>query len=285
VAPPRRVATGNIGLLLHTNPAPPNALPSSYLQLMLSGIREGCRERNREVLLIEDETAYTEKTDGIILFCDKLEAYALGIPPEFPHVSLAQNIEGVASVVVDDFNAGKTATSHLIAMGHRRIACLMEELLDDPVQRSAGYRAALLEAGIEADPRWLRQTKNIEFSPSFGYRDWGYQNMRAWLDGDWQQLGCTAIVVQNDHAAIGVMQVLQEAGVDVPGQVSVIGFDGTNICKLTRPHLTSIQMPFHQMGREAVKILCEQIQHGSQTPQNITLPIKLRKGDSVSKLI
>jgi LacI family transcriptional regulator len=159
----------------------------------------------------------------------------------------------------------------------------MEGTFDETLQRAAGYQAALQKAGIDADARWLKQTAKISLSPSFAYLEWGRQHMRTWLEEGWRQLHCTAIIVQNDHAAIGVMQILQEEGIKVPEEVSVVGFDGTRVCDLVRPRLTSIQVPFYQMGYEAVKVLCRQMEQDPPVQQSmtVTLPVKLRRGDSV----
>lgn len=283
VASRERSRVGTIGLVLHS--ASRQTTSSELrMQLLLDGIRAACREHHTEILLIEDEDALRpEKTDGLLLYCDKLEAYALGITPTTPHVLLFQHANDLTSVTIDDFGGTKLATRHLIEQGHRRIACLTEELLEVPGQRRAGCRAALEEAGIAINPRWLRQCKKIETGVSSPYLVWGQQQMEAWLEDGWQELGCTAIVVQNDIAAIGVMQTLQQHGIRVPQDVSVIGFDGTDICELAFPHLTSVQVPLYQVGQEAVRALLDQINQGPQAPRNITLPVSLRSGNSVAK--
>lgn len=282
VASRERSRTGTIGLVLHSasRQSTSNEL---RMQLLLDGIRAACRENHTEILLVEDEDALRpDKTDGLILYCDKLEAYALGITPTTPHVLLFQNADDLTCVTVDDFGGTKLATRHLIKQGHRRIACLTEELLEVPVQRRAGCRAALEEAGIPVDPRWLRQCKKLDSSVNSPYLAWGQQQMAAWLAEDWHEMDCTAIVVQNDIAAIGVMQTLQQHGIRVPQDVSVIGFDGTDICELASPHLTSVQVPLYQVGQEAVRTLLAQINQGPQAPRSITLPVSLRNGHSVA---
>lgn len=284
VAPREKSLTGNIGFVWHSLVQSPDP-DSPYMHTLLSGVREGCQEFGVQLLLVDDsEAANPQKTDGLLLHCDKLEAYAMGIPAQVPYVLLARRAEGVTTVTSDDFGGGKLAVAHLIEKGHRRIACLMEEMLDEPTQRTAGYRVALQEAGIELDPRWLNHGKMIDWADITSYVDWGRRHMQAWLDSNWAELGCTAIFAQNDHTAIGVMQALQEAGIDVPGQVSVIGFDGISVCDMVRPRLTSIKVPLHQIGREAVKALCEQIQQGQPSTRNISLPVALRPGDSVADI-
>ena len=284
VASRQQSQTGNIGLLVRSAYLSPS-YNSEYMQTVLNGIREACQEQHMKIILMEESEAVdSSQVDGILLYCDKLEAYTMGIPADFPQVMLFQHANDITAVTADDFGGAKLATSHLIKNGHRRIASLMEELQDIPIQRRAGYQAALQEAGVVAEPGWLRLTEKMRPTDTTNYLEWGRQNMRAWLDAGWGKLGCTAIVAQNDHAAIGVMQTLQEAGIDVPGDVSVIGFDGTSLCDLASPRLTSIEVPLHQIGHEAIKVLCEQIQNGQQTPREISLPVKLRNGSSVRQI-
>ena len=106
--------------------------------------------------------------------------------------------------------------------------------------------------------------------------------MQVWLQEDWRALGCTAILAQNDHMAIGVMQVLQEANLDVPGEVSVMGVDGTELCDHTTPRLSSVQLPLEQIGARAVDLLVEQIESGQPEEQIIVLPAKLRAAASTA---
>jgi len=280
----RHSLTGNIGLLLHSAYLTPS-YNSAYMQTVLGGIREGSNEQGMKIVLLEDDDAINlEEIDGILFYSDKLEVYAMGIPPEIPQVMIFQHTNDITTVTADDFGGSKLATSYLIQHGHRRIACLMEELMDIPIQRRGGYQAALQEAGIAVQSDWLRLTEKMRPSKTANYLEWGRHHMRAWLDEGWRDLNCTAIVAQNDLSAIGIIQILQEAGIDVPGQVSVIGFDGTNVGDLVRPRLTSIEVPLRQIGQEAIKVLCGQIKNGQQAPHEISLPVKLRKGGSVAQI-
>jgi len=283
-----RKQTNTIGLLIHSYYwGDKNATPFIPSQAMLAGIREACRESHKEVLLLDDNDAvHSSKADGIIIYSDKLEAYSLGISTEVPQVLIGQQADDIASVKIDDFSGGKLATTHLIRRGHQRIACFMEGVFDETLQRIAGYRAALHQAHIDENERWIRRTPKANLSASFSYLEWGRLQMRKWLKEDWRQLNCTAIVAQNDQAAIGVMQILQEEGIKIPEEVSVVGFDGTKVCDLVQPRLTSIQVPYYQMGCEAVKVLLSQMENPVQqtTPATITLPVKLREGRSVLEI-
>jgi DNA-binding LacI/PurR family transcriptional regulator len=106
--------------------------------------------------------------------------------------------------------------------------------------------------------------------------------MADWLRDGFKELGCTAILAQNDMTAIAVVQVLQKEGFKVPEQVSVMGFDGTEICNLITPHLSSVALPLTQIGAKAMEMLNRQIAGEPCQAETILLPLSLRHGDSVA---
>ena len=148
--------------------------------------------------------------------------------------------------------------------------------------RYLGYQDAMEEAGVECDPRWLNNS-TLKMPPS-GYRDWGYQVMSDWLAADWRDLGCTALFVQNDVAAMGVIEALQHAGISVPGDVSIISFDGTDVCDYFNPRITAIQVPLHQMGVNAAEALIQQINGIEVKEATLMLPTRLKPGGSTAPL-
>jgi LacI family transcriptional regulator len=107
--------------------------------------------------------------------------------------------------------------------------------------------------------------------------------MRLWLDEGFGKLDCTAIFVQNEMAAIGVMQILQQERWKVPQDISVVGFDGTELCDYAMPRLTAMELPLEQIGAKAVEILNRQIAGVAPEIQTITLPVRLRDGGSVAQ--
>jgi len=115
------------------------------------------------------------------------------------------------------------------------------------------------------------------------YRDWAQKHMREWLRNDWHDSGCTAILVQNEVAAIGVMQILQEEGIKVPQDVSVMGIDGTELCDLVTPRLTAVALPLEQIGIRAMDVLNRQIAGEDLAAESIMLPVSLLPGESVAR--
>ena len=249
---------------------------SSFFSLhILQGIREILSREEKQLVLLNDDARGVENLDGV-LACSTghFDLLARRLPPGLPCVSLLLEVDGVPSVVADDYQGAKDAVNYLIELGHRRIACLMEFPLALPRLRAAGYHDALTEAGIALNPRWMHQPRHKKHLDQ-DYRTWGREGMRQWLQSDWQELGCTALLAQNDMVAAGVLESLQEAGIRVPEEVSVIGFDGTEICEYSSPQLSSVELPLRQIGTLAAQILLRQMQDDSATatsPASATSP-------------
>ena len=88
-----------------------------------------------------------------------------------------------------------------------------------------------------------------------GYRAWGCENMKRWLDEDWRELGCTAIFVQNDMAAMGVLDALREAEIRVPEDLSVLSYDGTEVCEFSWPSLAAVEVPLERIATAGMELL------------------------------
>jgi DNA-binding LacI/PurR family transcriptional regulator len=287
VAQPTRKRTGNIGfigsLALHTRRTP------ASLHLM-EGIQRAL-ESDQHLLYLGEADSWTteacDKVDGVLI-CNNEETPEIleHLPSHLPRVSVLYLTDNTSCVGVDDFGGARMAIRHLLGLGHRRISCLLEKNPSEVRRRFAGYCDALQENDIEFEPAWIRLTKNVhqlgqQWTTEQPYREWARLEMSAWLRKGWRELGCTAILVQNDAAAIGVIQVLQKEGIKVPEQVSVIGFDGTEICDLISPSVSAVALPFEQIGTTAMQILNRQISGESLPNQAILLPVSLRPGASV----
>ena len=152
-----------------------------------------------------------------------LSPYALGEP----EVSV-DNAAGIGGMV-----------AALVGLGHRRIAFLAgPRSLYVARERLAGYRRGLEDAGIDFDERLVVRT---------GFdRDGGTLGVDTLLAGD---APFSAICCANDLLAIGALQRLAELGIDVPGEVSVAGFDDISTASLTAPSLSTVRLPLREMGR------------------------------------
>ncbi len=149
------------------------------------------------------------------------------------------------AVVPAEAAAGQRATRHLLDMGHRRIATITgEPWMEATRDRLAGYRRALSLAGIDPDPALVRKGNWAASS--------GFEQTRRLLAMDAPP---TAIFCQNDRMAIGCYEALKEAGLRIPEDMSVIGFDDEEISRHLHPQLTTLVLPQRAMGVWAVSHL------------------------------
>jgi len=292
VAQPESMLTATLGIA--GSPAFREQREFSFIHLN-QGIQKAVAEYGQRLITLDTINGWDKDSfrgvDGILLSGHPPKTNRLIVqlkPPHMPCVTMFNVAEGMTSVLADDYGAAKMAMRYFLEHGHRRIACLIEDTGDSTQimrDRFAGYQDALQEAEIDAPSKWGRMVDgSMVLRGKLSHLEWGREQMRIWLKEDFRKLRCTAILAQNDHVAIGIMQVLHEANIDVPGQVSVMGFDGTELCDHATPRLSSMQMPLEQMGLKAVESLVNQIEKGSAEEQILVLPAKLREGDSVASL-
>lgn len=185
-----------------------------------------------------------------------------------PLVILDRQLVGaVVDTVRGDSEGGAyDLTRHLIELGHRRIAILSgPETASTSTQRVAGYRRALREARLKADPRL------VSYGPF--YQDSGYERTVGLLA---LTRPPTAIFAGNNFIAIGMMKALYEAGVRIPDDISVVGFDDLPAGLLVQPFLTVAAQPAYEMGYRATTLLLQRIGDAGAAPcQTIVLPTEL----------
>jgi DNA-binding LacI/PurR family transcriptional regulator len=203
-----------------------------------------------------------------------------------PRVSLLNPLPETSTVEIADADGLKQAVEHLVELGHRRIAMLSFARPDNtylPLQRRyAGYVNALANAGIALETTWIRSLNRTgEKYRSFSAL--GYERMSEWLRDGWEQTGCTAILTHNDDSALGILKALREAGLRVPEDVSVVGFDGTEVAEYSNPTLTTIEVPLEQVGALGTELLLAQIDGDSEIKPLIKiLPLRLKRGQSTA---
>jgi DNA-binding LacI/PurR family transcriptional regulator len=173
-------------------------------------------------------------------------------------------------VSVDNQNAAKEMTLHLIKLGHRQIRMVLGKSLqsDRSTQRYQGYETALRQCGLTAMPP-------IEID--FLSHDFGQLIENAVFD----ESPPTALFCSNDHLAMNVIAQLQRLGLKVPGDMSVAGFDGVEICQRMPQRLTTVSQPNSGIGTAAVqtllKLVCE---HSRQRIESIVMPHSILTGDT-----
>lgn len=206
------------------------------------------------------------RVDGMLIVASHTTESHAELDPAVPVVFVADHAElmperaNAGLVSFDEFVAGQAATQHLIGLGHRRIGYVSVER-GSPVSsgtRRAGYERALLEAGIDPDPRLVTLPRRRESAEA------GAEGVELLLPAR-----PTAIFFYNDLAAIGGLRALTDRGVDVPEQVSVVGFDDLEIASLVTPPLTTMAQPRTEMGRIATEQLLAIIRGELERPRVI----------------
>ena len=270
-------STQTIALLLPdiTNP---------FFPELVKGV-QSVADREGQVLLLSDRADLGTKlakdmavlrrkqVDGVIVVAGTLGAETNdslfhGIPTVF----LDRHVEAfrVPSVGVDHEAGAYQATSHLIQLGHRRIAHIAGPA-DVAVsrQRLAGWTRACREAGIDVDPSMIVRGDFLE--------EGGHSAGAALLESG---VEFTAVFAANDLSAVGFLALCAQRGISVPNDVSVIGFDGIHLSRYTTPTLTTVAQPILDLGVRAGELLLELIRTGETEATDVLLPTTLSLGGS-----
>jgi len=210
-----------------------------------------------------------DRTDGVILISLKPSDYHAKRFREakIPVVLVDARHPDFASIVVDDTAGGYAATCYLVELGHKKIAYLCD-YLENPFgfvamqNRFEGYKQALNEVGINYRPEYLQQGE-------LGGRE-AVSLAKKMLSGDDPP---TAIFAASDIHAVGVLKAAQELGIRVPGELSVIGFDGIRDSEYLE--ISTILQPLFDSGAVSVELLLASLLEDSKVEKEKILPTKL----------
>jgi len=184
----------------------------------------------------------------------------------------------VDTVKTDNFHGGYMATEYLLNLGHSAILIIQGlSYLDSSRERFNGYKRALKDRGIEIDSTFIL---NGDFTI-----DSGYSTVKKYLEK--YGLNFTAIFAANDHMTMGAIKALNDKGISVPDEVSIIGFDDSYISPYIIPSLTTIKQRREEMGRVAAELLLDRISsHNNEerTPRQIIIPVELIERESAISL-
>lgn len=197
---------------------------------------------------------------------------------EVPIVGLDVYSDCAPHIVPADRKGMKLATRHLIELGHRRIAFIGHGLhFPSAVERFEGYRAAMNEAGLGLDE------KLIETTLMHSEAEHGGAAAERVLSRTRQRTGkptFTAIVCYHDLFAMGAVRALQAAGLRVPDDVAVVGFDDVSTHYSFAPAITSVSFDRHAMGRRAVQVIGALLEGETIETQHEVFPVELVVRDS-----
>jgi len=262
-----------VGLLVH-------ALNTSYMGEIVKGIDNELDKVHYDLMLYTThrrktkESAYVAKltrnlADGLLLVLPRNEeAYLSALRQRrFPHVLVDyQGInQNVPSVGTTNEKGSYEATSYLIELGHRRIGFITGAMdLGCAQERLVGYKNALAKHGLPASPELIREGDFLQ--PQ------GYNCAKTLLSLPEPP---TAIFASNDISAFGVMEAVRDQGLQIPKDISIIGFDDIPQTEHVHPPLTTVRQPLEQMGSIAARLLLDYIKNPDSPVQRVELPTEL----------
>jgi LacI family transcriptional regulator len=242
--------------LIYDNPSP------YYAQNIQNGVREHCAAHGYRMIaqpcdsekpgLLEEVGSLIDQAqlDGVILtppFTEHLPLRDALAARRIPYVTVspASVDSAISSVTIDQRAAAAAMVRHLVALGHRRIGFVAGAArFATSARRIEGYRDALAEAGIAYDAG-LVQPGEYDFA----------SGTRAGLSLMMLPSPPTAIFASSDDMAAGVLAAAHRIGISVPGQLSVAGFDDTDLASVVWPPLTTIRQPVRALGAAAAELL------------------------------
>jgi len=232
------------------------AARTGYKVLVNSGNRAAAREADAM------ETLLQLRADGIILGSPVLDDEVIGrASREVPIVLVGREAHGPAvdSVTNDDRAGAEVAVEHCVSLGHRRIAHIDGGHGAGAPARRHGYEAAMKRLGLGD----LVSVVSGTYTEEGGHT--GCLLLLA------QKPRPTAIFAANDLAAIGALNAIEESGLKVPDDISLVGYDNTSLAALRHISLTTIHQPRLEMGQLALSTLLERIDQDREEPRRVVL--------------
>lgn len=274
--------TNTIGLLV-------TATNNPFFAEVMAGVEQYCQQNHYNLIIATTggdakrlqqnvQTLLHKQVDGLLLMCGDSrfnadEQLAISVPlvvmdwwfTELNADKILENSE----------LGGYLATKALIDAGHRHIGIITGNLKKSvAVNRLKGYEKALLEADIPPNPNWIIES-HFDF-------EGGIAGMRQLLSIPSRP---TAVFCCSDTIAVGAYQVLQEQGLRVPDEMSVIGYDDIELARYLSPALSTISQPKAELGKLAVETLLQRIKNPDETYRTLVLEPKLVHRGSVRSLL
>ncbi|HEV2580104.1 MAG TPA: LacI family DNA-binding transcriptional regulator [Ktedonobacteraceae bacterium] len=255
-------STSTIGLVV-------TSIADPFLNDVVKGVEEVARAANFSVLLsathndpeqemVVIETFHRRRVDGILVASSRItSAYKqrldhIRVPTVIINSQADSQNELLNWVSVDDRFGACLAVEHLLQLGHRDIGYLgISSRPRSNRQRFQGYQGALAAAGIPFCEKCILVSSGTEASHEEDVAV-GQASLQHFLDNR-----VTAIFCYNDMAAVGLLMACRERGIDVPGQLSVVGFDDIKLASYVSPALTTVRQPKLELGRLATEVMLD----------------------------
>jgi LacI family transcriptional regulator len=274
-------------------------ISSPFFAGVVRGITDEAKRAGYDILLVNtDEDVDTERESVELLMDKRVDGLIVSAADvcEVEHLAAAQErgtpvvlIDRISSmlradaVTVDDVGATEHAVTHLLGLGHRRIAILAELRIEREADWSAllgpeldrdrgelnasaarllGYLRAHRTAGVEVDPSLVCRTGTYDV-------DAAARTATELLSRSDRP---SALVTTDNVMTVGGFRAVRELDLDLPGDLSFVGFDNLDWTTLVRPALTLVEQPMHEIGEQAARRLVERIGGDDQEPRRILLP-------------
>jgi LacI family transcriptional regulator len=228
----------------------------AYGSMVVSGIEEHLRESNYFFLtVVHRHDPQLLRTYSQMLLARGVEGFltidtSITSPPSLPTVAVAghERMKNVTNITLDHHRAALLALQHLKNLGHKDIAFLKGQALSsDSAERWSAICAVARELSIAIRPELVLQLEGTDSTPELGY-PYGKELLA-------RKQRFTALFAYNDISAIGAMRAFQEAGLKIPEDVSVVGFDDITAASFAIPGLTTVRQPLKRMGKIAAQTL------------------------------
>ncbi len=274
----RKQRTFTIGVIAHE-------IGDGYSSTIIAGIEDSARQRdyffvtgihrhNRQLFEDYSRLLLQRGAEGIITLDFNL-AHSLPVPA----VAIPGHTEneGVTNIVLDHRHAAELALSHLRELGHKEIAVFRGH----PDSADSEYRwhaveEVAREMGLKLDPELVIQIDSQDSTPSVGY-PYGKQLME-------KKRRFTALFAYNDISAIGAIRAFEEAGMHVPRDISVVGFDDIPGAAFHQPSLTTVRQPLRRMGEIAVETLVARIEGDPEWRREIAVQPEIVIRESTARV-
>ena len=245
-------------------------LSEGYFTRVMSGVVQeltnahyfyftACHDWKQELIEQYPRMLVERAVDGFLLL--NTPADQIEVPVPVVAISAHSEVQNVTNIVLDHHKAVEIALIHLYELGHRRIAFMRgPKAIPDSDYRWQSIQQVAGEIGLHIDSTlviridsagWSMKTGQHPMAPEIGYKP-----MQGLLE---KSRDFTAIFCFNDIAAIGAIRALKDAGLRVPEDVSVVGFDDIQSAAYSTPSLTTVRQPLFEMGQRGAQILLERI--------------------------
>lgn len=275
-------STNTIGVLV-------SDVSDPFFGTLIKSVDTVARENGKHILIGNGYHKAADERRALELLvnsrCDALVIHAKGLSDE-ELISYANEVKGMVlinrhipelaerCISLDNRKGAFLATEYLIRHGHSKIACISSSHdIEDTDERLQGYQAALKEYGIELSKSY------IEYGEPNS--DGGEVAMTNLLT---KSLEITGVVAYNDYMAAGALATLDQNGIEVPQQVSMVGFDDGLIARFVHPGLTTIRYPIEMMAERATRLALALSRDEKVEDETIIFSPTLVRRDSVAKI-